>query len=302
MRKLLFGLTALSLLTSAGCESLFRRPTAATEPVAEMPHSPPTTEILVKYLNRCANELQTLRTDDLVVEAKQGNQGGTVTGTLVCQQPRNFRLIGKALGSDEVDLGSNNQEFWFYIKRADNVVYRCRHEDLERGATKLRFPLQPEYIAQALGMAQYGEASHYRLNERPDAWELIEEVRSPQGQSLRKVVVFNKRMAQVRRGQPQVRQYRLEDANGPVVVADIQAVEALPGGYADGPTTYPTKIHLTAPREKMDIHLALNRVVVNRPIGQTEGDRLFRLPSGRQTIDLAALPVANPGARRMSRQ
>ena len=53
---------------------------------------------------------------------------------MACQKPRDFRLRAKILGTPAVDLGSNDQEFWYWISKVNPPhVYHCSYENLKTG-------------------------------------------------------------------------------------------------------------------------------------------------------------------------
>ena len=69
---------------------------------------------LVKYLNENARLVKAVRIDDVSIDATMGNQPFGLRGTLFVEKPRNFRMKVTAFGKDEVDIGSNSNEFWFW--------------------------------------------------------------------------------------------------------------------------------------------------------------------------------------------
>ena len=106
-------------------------------------------------------------------------------------------MVGEVLGKREVDLGSNDQEFWYWIRRSDPPyqVY-CSYQALSEGkVTQLPFPFQPDWVLETLGMGNYGPASRYKLETEQERFKLVEVVRGPQGRDVKKVIVFNRRPA-----------------------------------------------------------------------------------------------------------
>src|SRR4051812_21039777 len=77
----------------------------------------PSVESLVSYLNENASRTESVRCSDLSLTVYQGVVPVTLGGQMVCQRPKNFRLSAEMLGKTEVDLGSNQEEFWYWIKR-----------------------------------------------------------------------------------------------------------------------------------------------------------------------------------------
>src|SRR5262249_39505506 len=135
--------------------------------------------------------------------ARQNNEHiGGLEGFLACQKaarpgtPANFRLQADALGSSEVDVGSNSQEFWFWIKRSPQpYVYYCAYTDFEKVAARgrLPFPFQPEWVVEALGMAEYDAHQKYEVNDTSkDTYDLVQRTKSPRGTDVVKVIAFRK--------------------------------------------------------------------------------------------------------------
>lgn len=290
-------LAGLCLTAGLGCsiDSLFRRTPADAPP--DPPQTNATAEQLISYLNEHARQLSILNCQNLQTEAVGA---GVTQGYLVCRQPHDFRLIGKSMMGEEVDIGSNEQEFWFWVRRAEPpAVYYCRYADLRAGV-RLPFPIQPEYISEALGMATYGPASKYRVERRENTWHLMEDVTTPQGQPARKVTVFA--ASTKRPPHPQVLEYRLERPNGtPICSARIDEVRT------DRTYTgiwYPSRITLSCPEEKLEVRLTLKEVTVNVPVAPDRAEWLFtrRSLAARPAIDLARGPdPAAAGDGRRSR-
>lgn len=242
----------------------------------------PTTTQLVDYLNLNSQKLQSIECPYLDLDIRQGfNQFG-MRGKMVCDKPRNFRLIAEVAQKTEADIGSNRDEFWYWIARNDPpYLIHCSYRDLEQGV-RIPFPFQPEWVIEALGMADYGSAQQYRLNAVRDTLELVRQVNS-QGQTVQKVIVFNRSQAKV-----QVRAHILRDMRGKEICsAQILDVENING------IVVPRKIVLDYPAEKLQLKLKLfdttREVAVNRRYDANQAAALFTRPSlaGVRTFDLA---------------
>src|SRR5262249_37414619 len=111
------GVLGLLLLT-AGCERLkpFIQPKPTVTPVSPQKV---TKGALLAQLNDNAQKLQSLECRSVVIAASMGTQPIDLIGPLSAQKPRNFRFNAKILGANGVDLGSNDQEFWYWISKAD---------------------------------------------------------------------------------------------------------------------------------------------------------------------------------------
>jgi hypothetical protein len=156
---------------------------------------PPGAEALVAYLNDNAGRIQSLRCDDLSITVSQGNMPVGLVGKVMVQKPRSFRMAGDALGNRVVDLGSNDEEFWWWISKAKPPhQFFCSYKDLNEGRVRVMpFPFQPEWIMETMGLGPYGPADKYYIEHDAETLRLVERTRTPQGQPVRKVIVMKRR-------------------------------------------------------------------------------------------------------------
>src|SRR5439155_23433913 len=125
-------------------------------PQAHAPSGTPTAEQLVAYLNDNARRLQSIESRDVQLDASMKWETFGLTGVMVCQKPRNFRLMAKAASMSMADVGSNQDEFWFWVGKSDPpYLFHCSHQDFAQGRSQVKFPLQPDWVMVALGMAEY---------------------------------------------------------------------------------------------------------------------------------------------------
>jgi hypothetical protein len=246
---------------------------------------PPTAKALVDYLNDNARRVTAIECHELDLDCREGIRSVGLRGHMVCQKPSNFRMSASVVGHQEVDLGSNAQEFWFWIGKADPpYLYHCSYADFQRGNVPLPFPFQPEWIMEALGLGEYGAPEKYRVVERRDAYELVEDTVSPRGERLQKVTVFTKTRAQA--PNPQVTAHILRDAKGNVIcaayVSEIQQDRAT---YA----VIPRRVRLEWPQQKIEMKMKLDDLTVNGGINDQRAAVLFSRPQLQnvQSFDLA---------------
>src|SRR4051812_86325 len=138
------------LLLVSGCAGLTGSRTPTPPPQTALIPETPTPEQLVAHLNGSAARLTALesRRLDIDVQADKQSLPG-LKGTLFCQKPKNFRMMAKLMAVDQADFGSNDQEFWFWIKHNEPpYLYHCNYTDLERGV-RMPFPFQPEWVLEA---------------------------------------------------------------------------------------------------------------------------------------------------------
>jgi hypothetical protein len=259
----------------------------------------PSAGALVSYLNENARRVQSVDCRELELDAKQKLQSVSLCGWMVCQKPLNFRMGADVVGNQEVDFGSNDREFWFWIKRAEPpYVYHCSYDDFARGQARLPFPIQPQWIMEAMGIAECSSPERFTVAVRGNTLELVEQATSPQGKPVRKVTLFN-RMA-VQGNAPQVTARILQDADGKEICSAI--IKEVQIDRATG-AVLPKKIRLVFPEEKMELSMKLDGVTVNGQIEQQRAARLFTRPSlaNVPSYDLARGPDAGAGPVRQTR-
>ena len=281
---------------AAGCEStrwnwLKREP---TNDVVAKGGANPTVKGLVDYLNENAKRVATLRVDDLDVDANFENQPINLRGRILAEKPRSFRMKVTLIGKEEVDIGSNVNEFWFWAaKNPDKYQYFCSYKDLNEGKVKsMPLPIQPEWVMETLGLGPYGPAEKYTLEQDSPTsatFRLVEKAKSPQGYPVRKVIVINRK--EMRSPQPQVTAFLLlDDTNGKEICsAHITTTQQDRGTGA----VLPHRMELRMPTQKMTMALKLDSVTVNGKIVDTA----FARPQmvGVQAVNLATLTLQPAG-------
>jgi hypothetical protein len=119
---------------------------------------------------------------------------------------------------------------------------------------------------------------------------LVQQTKSPQGQPIKKVVVFNRHQAAV-----QVSEFRLQDAQGKEICAAYitEVQQPVPG------IVLPKRVRLVWPAEQIELKMKLDEVTVNRPLAPEQLGRLFTRPqlANVPSYDLARGPDGRNGVR-----
>jgi hypothetical protein len=300
-RHIEIALSAGALILLSGCNSFpWSRGNTPPPQAAQAPSAAPSKEAVIAYLNDNAQRVESIQCKEMDIVAKQGTQSVGLRATMVCAKPRGFRLLINVMGKPEGDIGSNDQEFWFWIARDESHrLYHCSYEDLSKRQVPMPFPFQPEWITEAMGVAPCGAPEKYELVVRGSTLELVENAMSPQGQPVRKVTVIQRTPS--RGTEPQVTAHILQDAQGrEIVSAQITEVQI------DRKTgaIIPRKVRLSCPAEKMELQLKLDDVVVNSPTVVQNAPRMFARPqlSGATLFDLARGPDPANGVQPIGHQ
>jgi hypothetical protein len=250
---------------------------------------------LVRYLNDNAKRVQAVQSTRVAIDARQGRQPVSLDGMMVCQKPRNFRLTAKVMGNPAVDLGSNSEEFWYWISKANPpYVYHCSYRNLAKGNVRLPFPFQPDMLITALGIGEYDPDAKYELRQAPKYLELIESTTSPAGQPVQKITVFSR--YKINPPNPQVIAHVLKDARGKLICqATVHRVKVDRGTNA----ILPTEVTLEWPEQEMKMTLRMDDVQAV-PITADRAARLFQRNalSSYDSYDLARGVVDSPGGVR----
>jgi hypothetical protein len=201
---------------------------------------------------------------------------------LAFQRPRGFRLRGDlALSGPEVDLGSNDTLFWFWVRRNDQpALYFCRHDQFTASAARQVLPVEPDWIAQALGLVSFepGEQHDGPYPIRGGRLEIRSTASGPNG--ARRVTVVDESSGVVH-------EQHVYDARGTRVASAVMT------GHQRDPATgivMPRKVRIEWPTANFEMTIELAELQINKLTGDPAA--LFAMPQypGYPNIDLAAPP------------
>lgn len=267
---------ALATLPGAGCRQMVSQ--QALSPVRVLPETP-TLEQVVQVVNGNTERVENLLAPGVSVS---GNAFPQLTATLAYERPRNLRLRAKtAFSGPEVDLGSNAELFWFWVRRNDPpAVYFCRHEDFAGGAATEAVPVDPDWLIEALGLVWFDPAErHEGPVPLPDGrLEVRTYHETPQGLKIRLAILDPE--------QGWVVEQHLYDESG------RRLATALASDHRRDPASdvvLPRQISLEWPPARLTLTLDLREVEINRAIASDP--ELWTKPS---IPDAAEVNLAEP--------
>ncbi len=233
----------------------------------------PTAAQLVGQLNATAQRIQGIECRDVWIEARQGRQDVSLPGSMLCQQPMNFRLTAKMVGQPAVDMGSNSQEFWWWISKSDPYLFHGNYADLAGGRLRVRMPFQPSWVMESLGMASVDPNGQFEpVRTTSSTFELIQRTTSPEGQPVRKITVFS------RTQNLRVVAHRLEDMSG----KEICSAQVLDIQYDDrNQVAVPRQVKFSWPAAQITMKLKLEGMVVNPQLNSERVQAAFTRPQLR---------------------
>jgi hypothetical protein len=303
MRSIIAAATLAVLMLALGCNIAPHRrdnPPSAPAPVAD--NAMPMAENLVRYLNANAQRIregEAISCANVPIDVHADGQRVGVNGKLMCQAPRNFRLTAVLLGNPAVDIGSNKDEFWYWIsKNQPPYLFHCSYEALARGVS-IPFPFQPDMAVTALGLSKYDETKRYEVRrgdnkKGPPTIELIEQTVSAQNQPIQKITVFNAQAARTP-DQPQVIAHVLKDAQGNILcVANIRRAQYVGSNGA----IIPREVVFNWPSQKLQMTMHIENPQVVSLTEDRAGTVFSRRQLGYQSYDLAVRALDGAGLQR----
>ncbi len=207
------------------------------------------------------------------------------------QRDRRLRLrADTTLTGPEMDLGSNDELFWFWVKRNQPpALYFCRHDQFASSAARQILPVEPTWLPRALGVVTFEPGGTFQGPTPISAGRL--EIRTlpatPDGNTLVTVIDATRAV---------VLEEHVYDPQG-----NRLATALLSRHQRDGTTgiTLPRHVELHLPTMHLEMAIELKDEQINRLLpSQTD---LWIKPnySGYTEIDLADpnLRLVEPTAR-----
>jgi hypothetical protein len=154
---------------------------------------PPTLADVIDTVNT-TSRIQQLQTENATLTA-QGIPA--LRANLAIERPRRLRLQAELtqFTGDELDLGSNDQLFWVWVRRnPEGSIYFARHEDYSRSAARAILPVEPNWIIDALGVVELDPNGEHEgpYARDQDRLEIRSRIASPQGELTRVMVVHSR--------------------------------------------------------------------------------------------------------------
>jgi hypothetical protein len=243
----------------------------------------------IHALNVNAARCNALECADLEIECKQAGQTITPMGRMVCQKPRNFYLQGKVAGNPVVQMGSNSEEFWYWIRpqneKAPPYLFHCSWDNYQRGMIRgMKLPFQPDWLMEVLGMGTFDEdPKHVKVTTKDNVIEIEQQTTSPTGEAITKLTVIDRK--NWKGDTPCVKEHQLLDKSGKLICsATVLETQVDPSTRA----VYPMRVEVKWPAEQLEMRFTLRDAKVLKDIGQDRSQALFsRKQWNGETFDLA---------------
>lgn len=123
-----------------------------------LPPTPTLTDV-INVVNNNSARVQSLATEEATISVPFMP---SLRARLYLERPRRFRLFGDTAFSNEVDLGSNDELFWFWAKRNPQpAIFFCRHDQFEQSLARSLLPVEPQWLIEALGVVTLDPSASY---------------------------------------------------------------------------------------------------------------------------------------------
>jgi hypothetical protein len=163
--SLLLLVTVVGLLSASGatCQrQLLTNPFAAPGPAApQVLMEGASREQIIAAVNQNSSRIQSLTVTGATITVPDTLGLPLLSGNIAAERPGRFRLTaGTAVTGQEIDLGSNDELFWLWVRRNQPPgVYFCRHAQFATSNIRQMMPVEPSWLLAALGMVDLDPAS-----------------------------------------------------------------------------------------------------------------------------------------------
>ncbi|MDA7978561.1 MAG: hypothetical protein MPJ50_07300 [Pirellulales bacterium] len=290
-QALLLTLLAVTALSSGGCQ--WFRQMLNPRPQLIVDENPNFSQV-ANIVNQNSARVVSLQSNSARIGSSQ--MPATLNANLALRRDRRFRLKADfALSGTEVDLGSNDDLFWVWIRRGDpKALYFCRHDQFHQSNAQSILPVQTDWLIEAFGLTTFDPNQNY-LGPEPvgrNRLRLTSLVQTPQG-PMSKVTVVDARYGDVL-------EQHLYDGNQQLVASALTSDHR---GYAlqDNTQVYlPHEVQLEFPKTNMTLTISVSSYEINQ-IGADANLALWKMPNipGYPLVDLAdpnlrLTPIAGP--------
>jgi hypothetical protein len=178
----------------------------------------------------------------------------------------------------ELDLGSNDEVFWFWVKRMQPAVLFARHDQLAQSRARQMLPIEPAWIVDALGLVTLDpgiqhEGPFLRGNGQ---LEVRSQMRGIHGDVTRTLVI-----------DPTygwIMEQHITDANRRLLASAIAGNHRY---YPEFDVSLPHRVEVSAPAANLTFQIEIGQYFINRPV--EDPYEMWSLPqiAGQTPINLA---------------
>lgn len=250
-----------------------------TQPIPRaLPEAASLTQI-VNVVNDNSNRVQSLSTSRATI-ATPGLP--SLNANINFQRPRSLRLTAHKFIGEELDLGSNDELMWFWVKRGQPpAMLYCRHDQFHSSAARQILPVEPEWLIEAFGLVTLNPAEGIEGPFPVGSGRVELRTRTLSGgKPMSRIIIVDD-------SRGVVLEEHLYDANRTLLASAVLSKHTR--DPASG-ATLPHHIEIKCPTQQFELSIDLGDITINQLAGDPKA--LFTKPtySGYNEIDLAQPP------------
>ncbi|MEX2092292.1 MAG: hypothetical protein WD971_06425 [Pirellulales bacterium] len=278
----LIAVVALFAGSGASCQRplTFSPFASAGPPAPQVLPEAATREQIIAAVNQNSSRVRSLTATSASITIPDTMNLPILTANIAAERPGRVRITGgTAITGQEMDVGSNDQLFWMWVRRNQPpAVYFCRHDQFANSAIRQMMPVEPAWLLSAMGMTEIDPASVVDgpLPRSDGTVEIRSTLPSASG-TLQRVTVIDARRAWV------VGQY-VYDPTGQTLLA--VAIAESHQYYPVEQVSLPQRIALQLPTAGLKLKIDMGTVQINQLSG--DPNQLWTMPAfdGYQKHDL----------------
>jgi hypothetical protein len=117
-------------------------------------------EQIVAAVNQNSSRIQSLSVTSATITIPDMMGLPLLSGNIAAERPGRFRLTAGTMAGQELDIGSNDELFWMWVRRSQPpAVYFCRHTQFANSNIRQMMPVEPSWLLAALGIVDLDPAS-----------------------------------------------------------------------------------------------------------------------------------------------
>lgn len=148
---------------------------------------------LIQKINKSNSLINSVLIKSMPIKLKNGSMTFNLVGDLAHEKEKKFRfIVTSKITGREMDLGSNNDVFWFWSKRiSPPALYFAKHEDLYK--TNLKTPLNPSWMIESLNVEVIDQSKIKGFSENDEYISIFEKRISATGEECTLVTTIDKK-------------------------------------------------------------------------------------------------------------
>jgi len=276
---------AVLCLVAPGCAGLnwWRKPVATPTPATF--NQAPTLEQIISTVNANSDAVTGLRAQSASISADGMPQ---LKADLVLERPSNFRLRAMLtqITGTELDIGSNADLFWVWVKRGQPpAIYYAQRDQFAASAARRMIPIEPDWLVDAIGLMRFepGDQHVGPYDRGENRWE-VRSTLSGQYAGMTRVAIIDGRYGWV------LAQH-MYDQNGRLVAsARANRHEYYPAERV----SLPGSVSVSLPAASLSFQLEVPRYEINSSYGNPS--QLWVMPNepGVRQINVATQSTPSP--------